>query len=74
MSNFLKKEQVKELEQKKWDMLPTKTGMAWIGEDWDSKTNLLCLMQKHFPELELNPNRSYNFLFCAYAEETDDEN
>ena len=73
MSNFLTKEQVKELEKKKWDMLPTKTGMAWVGDDWDSKTNLLCLMKKHFPELNLDPNKSYNFLLCAYAKETNNE-
>ena len=71
MSNFLTKNQIKELEKKKWDMLPTKTGMAWVGGDWDSKTNLLCF---RVPELNLDPNKSYNFLFCAYAEDTNHEN
>ena len=73
MSNFLTKKQVKDLEKKKWDMLPTETGLLWVGGDWDSKTNLLCLMEAHFPELNLDPNKSYNFLFCAYAEETNNE-
>tara|TARA_R100000781_G_scaffold67395_1_gene42492 strand:- start:4388 stop:4609 length:222 start_codon:yes stop_codon:yes gene_type:complete len=73
MSNFLTKKQVKELEKKKWDMLPTKADTLWVEGDWDSKTNLLCLMEELFPELNLKQGNRYKFLICAYAEETNNE-
>ena len=66
---FLNKKQKEELTKQKWEMLPTETGLLWVGGNWDDKQNLLGLMGEAFPELELDGDKSYNFLVCAYADD-----
>ena len=48
---FLNKEQKATLEKSGWEIPPTKEGVIWFEQDWDSKTNPLVSISNEHPDL-----------------------
>ena len=67
----LTEEQKQLLKDSKWDLIPNETGHIWIGDDMDSRTPLLSLVNEVLPLDE--STGGYNFLIIAYQKEEDDE-
>lgn len=67
----LTEEQKQLLKDNKWDLIPNETGHIWIGDDMDSRTPLLSLVNEVLPLDE--STGGYNFLIIAYQKEEDDE-
>lgn len=48
---FLNKEQKATLEKSGWEIPPTKEGVIWFGQDWDSRKNSLVSISNEHPDL-----------------------
>mgnify|MGYP003137578888 FL=1 len=48
---FLTKEQKATLEKSGWEIPPTKEGVIWFGQDWDSRKNSLVSISNEHPDL-----------------------
>ena len=51
IKTFLTKEQKATLEKSGWETIPSKDGVIWFGQDWDSRKNSLTVLSELFPEL-----------------------
>ena len=67
----LTEEQKQLLKDSKWDLIPNETGHIWIGDDMDSRTPLLSLVNEVLPLDE--STGGYNFLIIAYQKEEEDD-
>ena len=69
MKSFLTKDQKKELKQKGWDLIPTKSDCIWFGQDWDSKRNALATINDIIDLDASDEIQGYNFLIIGYQKE-----
>ena len=73
MKSFLTKDQKKELKEKGWDLIPTKSNCIWFGQDWDSKRNALATINDIIDLDGSDEIQGYNFLIIGYQKERQDE-
>ena len=66
MKSFLTKDQKKDLINKGWDLIPTKSNCMWFGQDWDSKQNALATINDVIDLDGSDETNGYNFLIIGY--------
>lgn len=69
MKSFLTKDQKKELTEKGWDLIPTKSDCIWFGQDWDSTRNALATINDIIDLDGSDEIQGYNFLIIGYQKE-----
>jgi len=69
MKSFLTKDQKKDLINKGWDLIPTKSNCMWFGQDWDSKQNALATINDVIDLDGSDETNGYNFLIIGYKKE-----
>jgi len=69
MKPFLTKDQKKDLKKFGWDLIPTKSGCIFFGQDWDSKQNALATINEIIDLEGSDETQGYNFLIIGYQKE-----
>ena len=60
---FLTPKQIQKIKSFGWQELPTKDGAMWFGTNWESKRNVLGLINK---TIDVSDADGYDFLIVGY--------
>jgi hypothetical protein len=60
---FLTPKQIQKIKNFGWQELPTKDGAMWFGTNWESKRNVLGLINK---TIDVSDADGYDFLIVGY--------
>jgi len=67
---FLTPKQIQTIKKFGWQEIPTKDGAMWFGVDWESKRNVLGLINK---TIDVSDADGYDFLIVGYKKKDDSD-
>jgi len=67
---FLTPKQIQTIKSFGWQEIPTKDGAMWFGVDWESKRNVLGLINK---TIDVSDADGYDFLIVGYKKKDDSD-